>query len=460
METAMKDRIDETIKRHAGKCDYLEIHVEETEETRVSFSGPRLEDLGKKLDFGGNVRALHKGGWGFVSFNSLERMDEFAANAIEQAKLVGSEKSQLAPVEPVRDDVLLDVKQDPRDVSLGDKVAVMRAYNERALGSHELIVNTASRYFDRVRKFWYGNSEGGLVYQERMDLGGVIAPVASREGDSQMYGARFGSSDNFGVIHGLEKDIAEACDIAVAKLDAPKIKGGEYTVILDPKLAGVFIHEAFGHLSEGDNVYENENLREIMQFGREFGRPFLNVYDTGLDRGVRGHLVYDDEGVSTEKTYLIREGKLVGRLHSRETAGKMSERATGSARSFDYRFPPIPRMRKTIIEEGDASFDDLISDVDTGVYCISAQGGQTNGEMFTFSAANAYMIRDGKVAEMVRDATLTGNVFQTLKNIDALGNDLAIEDGPGGCGKAGQFPLPVSDGSPHVRIRNVVIGGE
>lgn len=456
----MKNRIEETVRKHAGACDYIEIHIEETEETRIGFSGPRLEDLGRKVDFGGNVRALHKGGWGFASFNSLERMDEFAANAIEQARLVGSERSQLAAVEPVKDDVLLNVKTNPSDVPLEDKVAIMRAYNEQALGHDKLVVSTTTAYFDRIRKFWYGNSEGSLVYQERMDLGGVVAPRASRDGDAQVYGARFGSSDDFGVVNGLEDEVTKACEIAVAKLDAPKIKGGEYTVVLDPLLAGVFIHEAFGHLSEGDNVYENEHLRGIMQFGREFGRPFLNVYDTGTDRGARGYLVYDDEGVPTEKTYLIREGKLVGRLHSRETAGKMRERPTGSARSFDYRFPPIPRMRKTIIEAGDASFDDMIAGIDLGVYCISAQGGQTNGEMFTFTAANAYMIRNGKIAEMVRDATLTGNVFQTLKSIDALGNDLRVHDGPGGCGKAGQFPLPVSDGSPHARIRNVVIGGE
>ncbi|MFH1501464.1 MAG: TldD/PmbA family protein [Candidatus Eisenbacteria bacterium] len=456
----MKDRIEELIRRHAKACDYLEVHVEETEESRVAFSGPRLEDLGRKMDFGGNVRALHKGGWGFASFNSVEMMDEFATHAIGQAKLVGSGKSEMAEVEPVRVDVPLDLKTDPRSVPLSEKVETLRAYNEQALGGHELIVNTSTRYFDRIRTFWYGNSDGALIRQERMDLGGVVAPIASRSGDTQSDSAFFGSSDDYGVVSGLSADIAKAAETAVAKLDAPKVKGGAYTVILDPKLAGVFIHEAFGHLSEGDNVYEDPKLREIMEFGRVFGRPFLNVYDSGLDKGLRGHLVYDDEGVRTEKTYLIRGGKLVGRLHSRETAGKMGERPTGNARALDYRSPPVPRMRNTVIEAGDATFESMLADVELGVYCISARGGQTNGEMFTFSAANAYMIRDGKIAEMVRDATLTGNVFETLKNIDALGNDLEIADGPGGCGKAGQFPLPVSDGSPHVRIRNVVIGGE
>lgn len=456
----MKDRLEQAIKKFSPQCDYLEVHVEEIEESRVTFNGKTLVDLGRKVDFGGNVRALNSGGWGFASFNSIDRIEEFAQHAIEQAKLVGKEKSQLADVDAVKDDVVLDLKSDPREVPLERKVDIFRSYNEQVLAHHQRIVSTTVRYFDRFHKRWYGNSEGGLVYQERVDLGGAVAAVAAKNGDSQSYWAFFGSSDDFGVALGLEKEVEEACDVAVDKLDAPKVKGGQYTVILDPRLAGVFIHEAFGHLSEGDNVYEDKNLQKVMVLGREFGRPFLNVYDTGLERGFRGYLVYDDEGVPTEKTYLIREGKLTGRLHSRETAGKMGERPTGSARCIDYRYPPVCRMRNTCIEPGDASFDEMIADVDLGVYAITASGGQTNGEMFTFTAGNAYMIRDGKLAEMVRDVTLTGNVFQTLKDIDMLGNDLGIHDGPGGCGKAGQFPLPVSDGSPHVRIQNVVIGGE
>ena len=456
----MKDRLEQVIKKFASQCDYLEAHVEETEESRVTFSGPRLEDLGRKVDFGGNVRALHKGGWGFASFNSLDRIEEFAQNAIDQAKLVGAETSELAPVEPVRDDVLLDLKSDPREVPLEKKVEILKAYNEQALGYDERIVSTSTRYFDRSRKFWFANSEGSLVYQERIDLGGAVTPIAAKDGDSQYFSVPFGSSDDFGVVLGLESEIDEVGRISLGKLEAPKVKGGEYTVILDPRLGGTFIHEAFGHLSEGDNVYEDKNLQEVMTLGREFGRPVLNVYDTGLDKGRRGYLVYDDEGVPTQKTYLIRDGALVGRLHSRETAGKMGEEPTGNARAIDYRFEPVCRMRNTVIENGASSFEEMLADIELGVYAISAQGGQTNGEMFTFTAGNAYMIRDGKLAEMVRDVTLTGNVFVTLKNIDMIGNDQASHDGPGGCGKAGQFPLQTSHGAPHVRIQNVVIGGE
>ncbi|MFC1974682.1 TldD/PmbA family protein, partial [Chloroflexota bacterium] len=174
---------------------------------------------------------------------------------------------------------------------------------------------------------------------------------------------------------------------------------------------------------------------------------------------LRGSYKYDDEGVPATKTYLISEGKLVGRLHSRETAAKMGEKPTGNARAVSYRYPPIVRMTNTYIEPGSVSFDDMISDIKEGVYAKNWYGGTTSMEMFTFSAGEAYMIRDGKVAELLRPVVLTGNVFTTLNNIDAIGNDLDMNQG-GGCGKGAQMPLPVSNGSPHIRIRHCLVGGK
>jgi TldD protein len=246
---------------------------------------------------------------------------------------------------------------------------------------------------------------------------------------------------------------------AVELISAPQVKGGEYTVVLDPVLAGVFVHEAFGHLSESDFVYENDRLRQIMTLGREFGSTELNIVDSAAVPSLRGSYKYDDEGVLQTKAYLIREGKLVGRLHSRETAAKMEEKPTGNARAINYRYPPIVRMSNTYIEQGFASFDDIIGDIKEGVYAKNWYGGTTSMEMFTFSAGEAYMIRNGKLTEMLRPIVLTGNVFTTLKNIDAIGNDLEMNQG-GGCGKEGQAPLPVANGSPHIRIRRCLVGGK
>ena len=135
----------------------------------------------------------------------------------------------------------------------------------------------------------------------------------------------------------------------------------------------------------------------------------------------------------------------------------MVEPLSGNARALDYRFPPIVRMTNTYIEPADTPFEEIIADIDEGVYAKNWYGGQTSMEMFTFSAGEAYMIRNGKVAEPVRPVKLTGNLFTTLKNIDAIGDDLDFNQG-GGCGKGGQMPLPVSNGSPHIRIQDCVVG--
>jgi TldD protein len=173
---------------------------------------------------------------------------------------------------------------------------------------------------------------------------------------------------------------------------------------------------------------------------------------------LRGSYKYDDEGVPASKTYLIKEGELVGRLHSRETAAAMDESPTGNARAISSQFPPIVRMTNTYIEPGSASFEDIISDIKDGLYVCDWYGGMTSMEQFTFSGGHTYAIRNGKVEELMRPVMLSGNLFTTLENLDAVGNDLDMNQG-GGCGKGGQSPLPVSNGSPHIRIQKCLIGG-
>lgn len=456
----VKDKLASLVK--GRQADYVEIRLEESYVSKIEFKGTALENISKSVIYGGNVRALVDGSWGFVSFNTVADLDKKVEEAIAQARLAGpwtNSKVVLAEVPVVVETVRLELAEDPRSISLERKKQILEEYNDIVLSYDGPIASSNIYYIDKYSKLWYANSEGSLIEQEKMDISGRISALASRDGDTQSGSVSFGSSTDFSCVKGLGQRVERACATACALLKAPVAEGREYTVILDPYLAGVFVHEAFGHLSEADMVYENESLKEVMVLGRTFGGAHLNIVDSGITPGARGYLKYDDEGVKTEKTYLIREGRLVGRLHSRETAARMGERPTGNARAIDYQFPPIVRMRNTSIEAGDASFEDMLSGVKDGIYALSSYGGETMGEMFTFTAREAYRIRNGQICELVKNATLSGNVFSTLKNIDMVGKDFTVNDTGGGCGKNGQSPLPTSEWSPHVRIQKALIGG-
>ena len=438
------------------RADYIETHLEESQTSYITYRGRELESIGRLIDIGGNVRALVKGGWGFLSFNNLVDLSGRVELAVRQAQFVGNAESKLAPVERVVDKVPAKDKN-PVTIPLAEKKQLLDEYNDIIWQTPKLQTSIIG-YGDSHRKVVFANSFDSYIEQERMDITLRLTAIATDGSDVQQVGLSLGSSGDFSLIRGLHQQVEEMAQKAVKLLSAPRIKGGEYTVVIDPVLAGVFVHEAFGHLSEADLIYENEHLRQIMTLGKKFGSDQLNIVDSAAMPGLRGSYKYDDEGVPATKTYLIREGKLVGRLHSRETAARMKEEPTGNARAVNYRYSPIVRMTNTYIEPGSASFDDIIGDIKEGVYAKNWYGGTTSMEMFTFSAGESYMIRNGKLAEMIRPVVLTGNVFTTLSNIDAIGNDLEMNQG-GGCGKGEQMPLPVSNGSPHIRIRHCLVGG-
>ena len=452
---SFRDLIDDALAGNGA--DYCEVRIEETDSTRLTWRGKSLEDIAQTSGRGGNVRALVNGGWGFVCFNDLTGLKKRVADAVSQARAASGDGNHFAEVGAHVDSVEPLLVKDPAEISLGDKKRQMDSYND-VIWSVDGIQSSDMIYGDTSRKIHFGNSDGSYIEQNRVHVIARISAQARKNGDVQQAGFSIGSVGDYALVEGLDEQVLDAANRAVGLLTAKPLEGGEWTTILDPVLAGVFVHEAFGHLSEADNVAENDKLQEIMVLGRQFGGKHLNVVDGASMPGLRGSYAYDEEGTPATRTDLIREGKLVGRLHSRETAARMGESPTGNARAISHAYPPIVRMTNTIIENGEASFDDLLEGVDKGVYVKNWYGGMTQHEMFTFSSGEAYMIRNGRVEEAVRPVMLTGNIFTTLHNIDAIGNDLDMNQG-GGCGKGGQMPLPVSNGSPHIRIRSCLISG-
>ena len=454
MQDDIRERLESALKGHDAR--YIEIRVEEGESTRIRYRGRELEEIGRTTGLGGCVRALASG-WGFVSVNDLEGLRDKVATAVQSAHLVASDGIALAKVEPVVDIVPSLVKHDPLGVPLKDKKAIVDQYVED-IWKTEGITSSTVAYSDGHRKKVLATSEGTYIQQETVDVTAHLSAMARDGNDVQQAGLSLGSNGDYSFVTNLHKEATGIARRAVELLHAPQAKGGEYTVVLDPVLAGVFIHEAFGHLSEADHVYENQQLRDIMVLGRKFSGSHLNVVDGAAVPGLRGSYKYDDEGVPASRTYLLKEGELVGRLHSRETAAQMGEKPTGNARAITAQFPPIVRMTNTFIEPGTATLSDLLADIKEGIYVRNWYGGMTSMEQFTFSAGEAYAIRNGRIEELLRPVLLTGNLFTTLENLDAIANDLDMNQG-GGCGKSGQSPLPVSNGSPHIRIQKCLISG-
>jgi len=455
----MRDKIQAALK--SSKADYTEIRVEEREATTVAYRGKDLETANAVIDAGGIVRCLcREGGWGVATFNDRDELLAKVEQATECARVVQSEEPiDLAAISVSEDRIAVKLAHDFRGVSMADKKAIVEAYNNILLGHSDKIVDTSCVYRDTFGHVFFANSEGTFIEEDRPMITVRVVAIA-RDGDNVQTASDSRSGQRgFDFVQGHEDLTRAVAQRAVDLLSAETVVGGQYPVVVNQQLAGVFIHEAFGHLSESDFVYENPRAQEMMVLGRRFGQDILTVFDDGALSGLRGSHKYDDEGTPTGRTDLIENGILVGRLHSRETAAKMGEKITGNARATGYRYPPIVRMTNTAIEKGETSFEDMIKEIKLGIYACDAYGGQTALENFSFSSAYAYMIRDGRIAEMVKDVILAGNLFTTLMNIDAIDDDFQWSESAGHCGK-GQGGLPVAFGAPHIRIQDVVIGGK
>jgi TldD protein len=457
---SLKSQLPDLINRYQSQVDFISIRIEQSEGTQISLRGDQVETLSEGLSVGGQVRVCHQGGWGFASFNRWESLQARLEEAIAAAVLIGDDETLLAPIDPIQQTFINPlIGKDPRQISLADKKALCDHYNNLLRAVSDKITTTHVRYGDSQQTVILATSDGTLLEQSWWDLEMRFAATAKDSDGVQVGRETTGSRRGYDDLLNLDEVVQGAAKRAVKALTLPTVQGKSYPVVIDPILTGLFVHEAFGHLSEADMLYENPDFLEVMSLGRRFGPKELQVFDGAAPTGHRGSYGFDDEGVPATTTQLIKDGELVGRLHSRETAGKLGEQPTGNARCLNYHYPPIVRMTNTWIERGQTPVADLMLGIKEGVYARNWLGGMTNGEMFTFSAGEAWMIRDGQLAEPVKDVTLSGNVFKTLANIEAIADDFYWDES-GGCGKGGQSGLAVGCGGPSLRIREVVVGGD
>lgn len=251
----------------------------------------------------------------------------------------------------------------------------------------------------------------------------------------------------------LRREIERALDFARR---AVPVEPGVYTCVLSPMVAGVFAHESFGHKSESDFMVGDETMMREWKLGSQVGAPILSIRESGEIDG-SGYVPFDDEGTKAKDNYLIKQGKLVGRLHSGYTAAKLSENLTGNARAMNFQYEPIVRMTTTYIDKGDLTKEELFAGVEKGIYIENYSHG-SGMSTFTIAPQRAYIIENGKETTPVKISVISGNVMRTLGEIDGLSNEVTLcSFGLGGCGKMEQFPLRVGMGGPYVRVKGIKV---
>ncbi len=451
----------ETLRSVLSKAtaQYADIRYEIKKETRIVFNGRELFHIGSNSTDGFVIRILKDGGLSSIAFTRPGDAETAIRTAEENSVLMArhvKKPVRFAKTDVIKDRFLPDIDEDPRHVSIDEKLQLTRDYNSIAL-KYEKIATTNIMYNEVIREKYFTSTDGTEIREDLIttSLGGLIT---SKEGTlTRNVRVAAGGSHGFSLLRNQEEEFDKKTEIALNLLNAIPVTGGTYNVVLNQDIAGVFAHEAFGHFSEADLIEDSPTMREKMRIGAILGNEVLSITDDPSIPRQLGFYVYDDEGVKARPTPLMKQGVLVGRLHSRRTAAAFEEGVTGHCVAEDYRYAPIIRMGNIFIEPGWNTFEELLSMLGDGLYIIDHKGGQTSGENFTFGAQYGYIVKGGKKGAMIRDINISGNLYHTLKNITAAGNDLVLSK-TGGCGK-GQVNIRSCHGGPHILIQNVIIGG-
>src|SRR6056300_57944 len=292
----------------------------------------------------------------------------------------------------------------------------------------------------------------------RLNISLILEKNGRVEHSSYGGGGRFSYEmfTNYALVNSYVDEAIRLGKVALVSIPAP---AGVMPVILGPGWPGVLLHEAIGHGLEGDfNRKKTSVFSNLMN--QQVASPKCTIVDNGTLKDRRGSLNIDDEGTATQSTTLIENGILKGYMFDKLNARLMGVSSTGNARRESYAHIPMPRMTNTYMQAGEDKVSDMISSIDNGIYALNFDGGQvdiTSGK-FVFSANEAYMIQNGKIASPIKGATLIGQGHEALKKISMVGDDLALDNGIGVCGKDGQS-VPVGVGQPSLKIDALTVGG-
>ena len=439
--------------------DFAEIYMEETRVSGLSFVNGRVEKATSGMDYGIGIRILEKTKCVYVFSNDTreEQLIRMAADASSSLQTVPA--GLLVTLTPKIAFHTSICRIPPVDVAKNRKADILRIACRAAKEYDAQISQTSASYGDMQKNVMIANSSGLYCTDERTRTRFVIEAVASsgEEKQSGYFGPGSGTGFEFIEEYPVEQTAREAARIAVAMITAKPCPSGRMPVIIGNGFGGVIFHEACGHSLEATAVGVHASVFDG-KLGQQIASPLVTALDDGTMPGEWGSIAIDDEGHVSTRNVLIENGILTNYMVDLLGSRRMNMPVTGSSRRQNYQFAPTSRMTNTFIAAGETDPSDIISDTSYGLYAAHMGGGSVDpstGE-FNFAVTEAYMIRDGQIAEAVRGATLIGKGSQVLLNIDRVGNNLTLAQGM--CGSiSGNVPTNV--GQPMIRVSEMTVGG-
>lgn len=456
----VKDVLNEALSTGG---DYAELYFEDCIISSVTIENSHVESSTSAKKYGIGLRILKgfKSVYGYTSDLSRSSLMELAHKL--SRRFEGERIITVKEIKNVHVSVINKIDDHLFDVSLNEKAEYCKNVSKAILDSSDKIVKTFVGFVSKYKNYQIWNSEGevGHHYRNIEERGRLtMNAIAKDESSIQSFFEGPGKCAGWNYFKNELnwKEIATNCGKkAAALLKAKECPQGKFDVVIGNGFGGVVFHEACGHALEASSTAKNLSVFSNC-IGKQIANPIVSAYDDGTIPNEWGSSDIDSEGVKTQKNQLIKDGICVGYLVDRLNGRRLNMKPNGTSRRQDYTYEPTSRMSNTYIAPGKDDPEDIIKDTKLGIYVTNFGGGSVDTATgdFNFSASEAYIIRDGKVCEMVKGCTLIGNGKEVLMNIDRVGNDLQLAEGT--CGAASGH-IAVDVGQPTIRIRNLTVGG-
>ncbi len=449
------------LRQATNGADDGELYLERRRSEVLVFDDGRVKTASYDASEGFGLRAVKGETAGYA--HSTEVSEAAIKRAVKTARLAVGDGGGTWADAPAPTNQRLYSDQNPMDdASFPVKIDTLREIDDFARTLDKRVIQVSATIAASLQEIEILRPEGGIIRDtrpmSRVNISVIVEQNGRRESGGTGGGGRAGLTMLITRDH-WEPVAREALRIALVNLAAVPAPAGQMDIVLGNGWPGILLHEAVGHGLEGDFNRKGTSAFSGL-IGQQVAARGVTVIDDGTIPDRRGSISFDDEGTPSAKNTLIEDGILTGYMQDRQNARLMGVPATGNGRRESYAHAPMPRMTNTIMLGGDATPADIIADLKDGIYAVGFGGGQvdiTNGK-FVFSCTEAYRVQNGKIGSPVKGATLIGDGPAAMKQIRAIGNDLALDPGIGNCGKAGQW-VPVGVGQPTLMIGGITVGG-